>query len=250
MIRFHGGPVTPLRVAKDVWTAKHACVSWYRPEQVAEAFECAQSVMLDNGAFSAWRSGNPIPDWTPYVGFVREWYRHGSFAFAIIPDVIDGDEQANDTLLGWWATQGLPAWVGVPVWHLHESLERLDRLTRTYDRLAFGSSGEFEEIHTAAWRARMDDAMRVVCDDGGRPRTRLHGLRMMSPTVFSVYPFASVDSTNVARNHNRGPRAYPRISQTMEAMLIADRMERHACAARWVPVPTDDPTQFNMELVG
>jgi hypothetical protein len=53
--------------------------------------------------------------------------RAPNFDFAIIPDVIDGDEAANDALINLWP------WIrekhmSAPVWHLHESLDRLMRL--------------------------------------------------------------------------------------------------------------------------
>jgi hypothetical protein len=53
--------------------------------------------------------------------------------WCVIPDVSDGDEAANDALLAEW---GLPGEISVPVYHLHESLERLARLVDTYPRVA------------------------------------------------------------------------------------------------------------------
>ena len=54
------------------------------------------------------------------------------------PDVIDGDEASNDELLLAWPKELR----GVPVWHLHESLERLQRLASEWPTVAFGSSGQ------------------------------------------------------------------------------------------------------------
>ncbi len=45
----------------------------------------------------------------------------------------------------------------------------------------------------------MAQAMAQACDLG-RPRVKLHGLRMLDVEVFSRLPLASADSTNVARN--------------------------------------------------
>lgn len=78
--------------------------------------------------------------------------------------------------------------------------------------------------------------MRVVTDDAGRPITKLHGLRMLDPTVFSHFPFSSADSTNVARNIGidsawTGPYA-PR-SRYTRALIMMERIELHASAARW-----------------
>ena len=82
----------------------------------------------------------------------------------------------------------------------------------------------------------MAEAMDVMCDGAGIPRTKLHGLRMLDPTVFSHFPFSSADSTNVARNIGidqawNGP--YAPKSRYMRALILMDRIESHAAAARW-----------------
>jgi len=46
-------------------------------------------------------------------------------------DIIDGDEGANDALLDEWP---MPTWFGAPVWHMHESLARLERLAFEWPR--------------------------------------------------------------------------------------------------------------------
>lgn len=82
--------------------------------------------------------------------------------------MIDGDEVANDALLADWPKDLR----GVPVWHLHESLERLQRLQRLavdWQTVAIGSSGQWAHPGTAAWWKRMGSAMDAICDDQGRP---------------------------------------------------------------------------------
>jgi hypothetical protein len=248
VIHFHGGPVTPTDAAIKLWRARHACVSFAHPQQVALAFEVAQTVMLDNGAFTEWKKGGAV-DAEGYRSWVREWERHPSFDFALIPDAIDGGEPENDALLAEWHDAGMSH--GVPVWHLHESLDRLERLATDYPRIALGSSGAFAEVGTGAWWDRMADAMGAVCDEHGRPLVRLHGLRMLSPTVFSHIPLASADSTNVARNIGidkswRGP--YRPVTDGMRALVLAERIESHVTAARWNAAARG--TQHNLELIG
>ena len=143
MIHFHGGPITPTDVAIQVWTRRHAMVSFAYPQQTELAFELCQSVALD-----------------------------------------------------------------------------------------------------------MAEAMAVACDVDGCPRTKLHGLRMMDPTVFSHVPFASVDSTNVARNTGldtrwRGP--YQPMTPQVRGLVLVDRIEGHAAANRW---SGSAGIQKNLELVG
>lgn len=197
MIHYHGLPITPDTAAEVATRAGHAFVSFAHPGQLGVAVSGCQSFAIDNGAFSAWKAGRPITDWSGYYKFATSCFRIPTCDFAVIPDVIDGDEAANDALVGEWP---LPTWFGAPVWHLHESVERLQRLASTFPRVCLGSSGDFAQVGSERWWARMGVAMRVICDDAGRPMCRLHGLRMLDPEVFSKFPFASADSTNIGRN--------------------------------------------------
>ena len=230
MIHFHGTPCGGKRedVARFL-SGRHALIPFGRSEDIGTASEVCQSFVLDNGAFSAWRSGHPVKDWSGYYGFVEEWMKHPSFAWAIIPDVIDGTESDNDDLLTEWPFEEC----GVPVWHLHESTERLNRLSVAYPLIALGSSGEFADPGTRKWWERMGEAMEVVCDENGRPRTKLHGLRMLDPEIFQYLPLTSADSTNAAMNGSR--TAKRAMCNTLTGMtIIADRIEKHQSAGMWV----------------
>jgi hypothetical protein len=235
MIHYHGGPVTPTSAAITLWTARHACVSYAYPDQLAIAASVCQSFILDNGAFTAWTQGR-VFDFDGYVAMVKEWQHHPSLDWCLIPDVIDGTETDNEAMIAAWHQAGIPN--GVPVWHLHESLDWLSHLADRYPRIALGSSGAFATIGTSAWWQRMEQAMRVVCDDHGRPRCKLHGLRMLDPQVFGRIPLASADSTNVARNvgiDKKWRGTYAPMSADTRALVIAERIERSAAADCWVP---------------
>lgn len=245
MIHYHGGPITPLTVASAAWTARHAFVSFEAPDQVAFAAEVCQSFALDNGAFSVWRRG-AVLDVKGYVEWVDEWKRHPGFDWCLIPDVIDGTEADNDAMFAEYRAAGGDLLGSVPVWHMHESYERLARLCRVWPRVALGSSGQWAEVGTTDWWERMGAAMDFICDDLGRPPAKLHGLRMLNPTVFSHLPLASADSTNAAQNHVRERRLY-HLTPTMGALKIIDRIEQHCSAPRW---NRTYGTQFNMDLVG
>jgi len=233
MIHFHGLPITPATAAAKVMAGRHAFVSFAHPQQLDVALEVCQSFALDNGAFSAWRSGNPITDWTPYYDWVASLRRHPGFDFAVIPDVIDGDEEANDELLRDWT---FPVQDGAPVWHMHESIERLHRLASCWTRVCIGSSGEFATVGNAAWWGRMAEAMNAICDKNGHPPCKLHGLRMLNPDVFTRLPFASADSTNIAQNigiDSAWKGTYQPATKEWRAMVMADRIEAHNSASSW-----------------
>lgn len=194
------------------------------------ADEC-QSFCIDNGAFTAWKQGVTI-NWQEYYDFCDQWHRHPAFDWAIIPDVIDGTEEENDVLLDQW-----PGHLkGVPVWHMGESLDRLERLC-AWPRIAIGSSGDYAVVGDDRWWHRMSQAMSVICDDLGRPRSKLHGLRMLDPAVFRHLPLASADSTNAVRNANQVLRFgnYPSPNLSTRMASIAERIELHQSAAVWMP---------------
>lgn len=197
MIHYHGLPITPATAAEVAIRAGHAFVSFAHPGQMGLAVAACQSFAVDNGAFSAWRKGSPITDWEGYYAFAEAAKRQPACDFAVIPDIIDGTEGDNDDLVADWP---LPKWFGAPVWHLHESFDRLERLADRFPRVCLGSSGDYAQIGTERWWRRMHHAMRVICDDDGHPRVKLHGLRMLNPQVFSRFPFASADSTNIGQN--------------------------------------------------
>ena len=229
---------------------RHAMVSFERPDQLAEAAEVCQSIALDNGSYSAWTAGRAY-DFQGYIDWVGQWLRHSAVDWAVIPDVIDGDPgqcaSQNERLLAVWphGTRG------VPVWHLHEPLERLTWLAKKWPRIALGSSGDYANPGSNPWWDRMANIMRVICDDEGYPLVKLHGLRMLDPVIFSHVPLASADSCNVARNVGidekwEGP--YSPTSKTVRAMILIDRIESHAVAHRWNA--SGAGVQQNLELFG
>jgi len=242
VIHYHGTPCGGQRpeVARFL-SGRHALIPWVRNEDIGTAAEVCQSFCLDNGAFSAWKSGKPIKDWKPYFQWVKDWSRHPGFDWAIIPDVIDGDELANDKLIAKWVNWD--GWrgenwhcEGVPVWHLHESLERLERLAMGWPRVAIGSSGDWPTPGTQRWWLRMADVMSAVCDDEGRPRCKLHGLRMLDPAIFTRLPLNSADSTNAVRNSSNYSRygQYCPPNAGTRMFISAERTERHQSSAIWV----------------
>ena len=247
MIHYHGTPMTPVADMVKSFAARHAMVSFERPEQMEVCAEICQSVVLDNGAFSAWRQGKPH-DFNGYIDWCDKWRCHPAVDWCVIPDVIDGTAEDNDMLLTLWP---FPSTISVPVYHMHEPIERLTRLVEEYPRVALGSSGAYATIGNDAWWARMAEMMDVACDSQGRPKAKLHGLRMLDPGVFSKLPFASADSTNVARNvgiDSRWKGTYIVQSRAVRALILIERIERHASAANWSRDAID--CYQNMELLG
>lgn len=228
MIHYHGTPITPNPVL-DALAGRHFCVSYAAARQVAWCHENGQSVMLDNGAFSFWQrrlKGQMTgpPDWPGYYRWAEEWLDYPT-TWAVIPDVIDGDVEANDKLVAEWPLGDR----GAPVWHLHEPIERLLTLAEAWPRVCIGSSGEYARVGDSRWHARMTDAMNQLCGNGPVP-VWLHMLRGMALSG-KRYPFASVDSTDIARNHNR----------KNNPVEMANRWDAMQCPARWTVRNRFDP---------
>lgn len=200
---FHGTPITPQSVLTNLG-ARNYCVSYYRPDQMALVADLALRVMIDNGAFSAWKKGLILDAayWRRFYEFVALWLPACAPAsFFVFPDVIDAGTQEQDALLR-EAPAELIEW-GWPVWHMDEPISRCLRLIETYGRVCIGSTAEYAVVGSASWRTRMDELFNAVLASFGMipPMHMLRGLQVFLPTF--DYPVSQADSTDMARNHNR-----------------------------------------------
>jgi len=246
MIAYHGGPFSDATIAAGIWRKHHAMISFARNEQIGIAAEYASSFALDNGAFSLWRAGQHRPAWDSYYRWVEAWRNHPGFDFAIIPDVIDGSEEENDDLLAEW-----PFVDGVPVYHLHESTDRLVRLANSYSRIALGSSGPYRCTCTLRWWDRLATIMTLLCADSDLPIIKLHGLRMLAPAIIEHIPLSSADSAMVARNVNRDSKwsgTFAPRTKAARAITLRDRIEDAPCATAWKRFRAEEAPQMDLEL--
>ena len=192
LIHYHGTPITPISVLMTLH-GKHFCVSHARPTDVARAHQIGQSVMLDNGAFSKFTKGKAT-DWNAYYEWCDKWLAYPT-TWAIIPDEIDAGTQQQDGLIREWPFKHR----GAPVWHLDEPVERVVRLCDEWPRICFGSTAEYWVVGSDGWRRRIDEAFTAI-SARHRHLPWIHMLRGMQCCEWG-YPFASVDSTDVAQNH-------------------------------------------------
>lgn len=253
MIHYHG---LPFSGSSDVMIkslkAKHACVSFSSPSCITLAAELCQSFIMDNGAYSAWKQGKTY-DMKAYAAWVENWYRHPALDWYVMPDAIAGSTADNIAMRAAWR-EICPdqAWgLGVPVWHLHDDLSELDYLCNAYLRIAIGSSAQYSEPGSKIWWERMAEAMNIACDSEGRPRAKLHGFRMLDPTIYSHIPFSSCDSTAVARGvgiDQKWTGSYVPATKEMRALIMMERIESHCSAARWCHESSG--IQQNMALFG
>lgn len=180
MLHYHGTPITP-RTALSTMPGRHFCVSFMAPNDLDWCLKHGASVMLDNGAFSAWTRG-AVVDWNEFYEWCEPYLKHPHWA--VLPDVIDGNEEDNDNLL---KGNCLPREWCAPVWHLHEGFDRLRRLADEWPRLCFGSSGQFAIPGNAAWVHRINKAWDILERSGRRPW--VHMLRAMKEASQGHWPF-------------------------------------------------------------
>lgn len=218
MIHYHGTPITP-KHALDSMAGEHFCVSFARPDNLKKCLQIGQSLMLDNGAFSAFTRGAKFDP----VAFY-EWLEPilGHPHWAVVPDVIDGSLEQQREMVKTWP---YPREFGVPVWHLGMPIDYLLELSDEWGKVCFGSSGEYWEVGSPKWAARMDEAFNALAKRRFLPWT--HGLRMLGMGM-ERWPLSSADSTNVALHHAEKPHC---------AGCMAKRINAQNPPSRWRPIP-------------
>ena len=219
MLHYHGTPITPISALYEL-AGRHFCVSHAAPQDVERCHAIGQSVMLDNGAFSKWKSGRAT-DWAAFYAWADRWLDHPT-TWAVIPDEIDAGAQMQDALISEWPFGHR----GAPVWHMDERIERLLALCDVWPRVCIGSTAEYAVVLSDSWCRRMNAAFNEVASRHRR-LPWLHMLRGMQCSG-REWPFASVDSTDVAQNHHR-PQNTP--------AGMATRWDAMQCPGRWETRP-------------
>lgn len=223
-IHYHGTPITPNAALLSL-AGKCFCVSHANPQQVETCHKIGQAVMLDNGAFTAWTQGRDT-NWPKYYEWCDRWLDYPT-TWAVIPDEIDAGADLQDNLISQWPHGDR----GAPVWHMDEPLDRLMKLIDEWPRVCIGSTAEYAKLLTDRWVARMNGAWDRISQSHART-PNIHMLRGMQMSRH-IWPFASVDSTDVARNHHIHGRPKER----------AEKWDAAQCPPRFIQQP------LQMELV-
>lgn len=217
MIHYHGTPITPY-MERMKMAGKHFCVSFANPNDAEWCMSNGQSVMWDNGAFTLYTK-EKIPDWNKFYAWVEP--RIGHPHWAVVPDVIGGSVDQNMGLIKQWPH---PKEFSALVWHMDEPISHLmDLLDFGFSKICFGSSGKYWQVGSDNWARRADEAFNELSKKGSIPW--IHMMRGLS-ICGDKWPFASADSTNVARNFkNHGNEVCPE--------RMARRIDSIQCPIRW-----------------
>lgn len=159
--------------------------NWVPVAKLAQIAGVTSALMIDSGAFTAWRKGLPLD-----VGAYIAWLAADAppFAWAIAGDVID---DAAASLTNWRAMPRLDG-RAVPVFHEGEPVEHLDEYVATSQRCALGRIG-----------GRRSESKTFEFYDlvfNRHPDAKFHALGNASATTLEPYPFASFDSTGWQRD--------------------------------------------------
>ena len=199
---------------------RHFCVSFADARDLETCLEIGQSLMMDNGAFTAYTKGRPM-DKPGFYAWCEEYLAHPNWA--VIPDVIGGSVEEQREYMSDWP---FPKELSAPVWHLNLSLEWLQELADTYGRVCLGSSGEFWQIGTRKWEQRMDQAFEMLTKTR-RHLPWVHGMRMLGQSD-GRWPLASADSSNIARHH---------AELNISPEVMAQRIDAVQPQRKWKPSP-------------
>ena len=220
MIHYHGTPLTP-RSEMLKMAGKNFCVSYAAPGDAEWCLANGQSVMWDNGAFSAYTKGTKF-DPASFAEWVEPKLGHPHWA--VIPDVIGGSPDEQKAMIAQWPH---PRELSAPVWHLGLPIDWLLELSDQYQRICFGSSGAYWQVGSVTWERRCDEAFNAL--ERRRLRPWVHMLRGLS-LCGDRWPFASADSVNVALNF-KGSK-----SRRIDAVCperMARRIDAVQCPIRW-----------------
>lgn len=216
MIHYHGTPITPKAKLLEM-KGRNFCVSFAEPRDISDCLRIGQSVMLDNGAFTAFTKGKPMDK----PGFFQWCEEHlAAPHWAVIPDVIGGTEEEQRENLKDWP---FPDHLSAPVWHLHLSLDYLSWLADRFPKVCLGSSGEYWQIGTRKWEQRMDEVFDLLSKQRFMPW--IHGMRMLGQSG-NRWPLASADSAHIARKHSEIKVSPEVMAERIDAVQTPIRFRR------------------------
>lgn len=217
MIHYHGTPITKRDPNLTKLAGREFCVSYAHPQDADWCIQNAQSIMWDNGAFTSYTKGK-LFDKSGYTTWLDDKLYGANWA--VVPDKIGGSVSEQREYSADWP---YPDHLSCFVWHMDLPIEWLKELVETKPRVAFGSSGLYWKVGSKEWCDRSDEAWEAIDKTGARPW--VHMMRGLS-VCGKRWPFASADSTNIARNH--GSHAVKKDTKEM-----ADRINAVQCPLKW-----------------
>ncbi len=160
----------------------------------------AVNLMLDSGAFSAWKKRLHI-DLDDYIAFIK--HNEGCFDTIVNVDVIPGwagkrpseDQVEASAAKGWENLKELEK-AGIdamPVYHMGERRYWLERMIdEGCEYVGISPSNDRTTDQKREW---LDEVYHFLCGDRGYPEIKTHGFGVTATSLVHRYPWFSVDST-------------------------------------------------------
>jgi hypothetical protein len=186
------------------------------------------SLMLDSGAFSAWRQGDPI-DLKAYTKFCASHMDHLRCCVSL--DVMPGrpGEQRSTKQTEEAAAQGWKNYLymrdagldPVPVYHMGERRYWLEKMLG--EGCTYVGLGGVALAGDKARRPWLDEVFGFLCGSKGYTAIRTHGFGITSTGMMSRYPWASVDSVSWMKQGVVGSIIVPRWNAEAEIYSYAQK---------------------------
>lgn len=160
-------------------------------------------IMLDSGAYSAWKQGVEI-DIEKYIDYIKDnAERLDTYVnLDVIPgkpnvprtlDEVEASAKASYKNLQIMKRAGLNP---IPVFHMGERLYWLDRLIKDgHDYIGISPAAD---EHAAAIIVWLDEVFSTITDDQGRATIKTHGFGVASFDIMKRYPWHTCDATSWA----------------------------------------------------
>lgn len=243
----HGTPITPKRLLPQL-KGHSFCVSYMHKKQLEDCIELVgddEILILDNGAFTAWKQGITLDAawWDGFYAWANDAMDKCPNAVCVIPDVIGGTEEENLTLIAEALKLGKIKYPerAMAIWHMNESFEMLEKLFQIFNFVGFGSCAEFDIAKNGEgsnYIARIKEAwanMSYWEKKYNKTWPWIHMMRGLG--VLHKISFDSADSCNIAMNH-----CYKKHTTVNHVKDFADRLAAKVKGVELAPLPL-----FNIE---
>lgn len=136
-----------------------------------------------------------------YISFLTQHQKH--FAFCATFDVIYNPEATWD-IYKEMTSAGLKV---MPVYHFGEDVKWLKKYMASTDYIGLGGLGN---MNKKQWLEFGLPTWKMICDEKGRPRVKVHGFAMGAIEMLLRFPYYSVDATSPFRVANYGAVMLPK----------------------------------------
>jgi hypothetical protein len=152
-----------------------------------------RKVFLDSGAFSAFTKGVEI-DMRKYCDYIiRNEDILEKVDGTVLASVLDGIGDPLKTYQNQLAMEAMGV-RPLPCFHYGEDERYLEYYIANYDYITIGGMVPISTPQLKIWLDRIWE--KYLTDGAGRPKVRVHGFGLTTPSLMSRYPWYSVDSSS------------------------------------------------------